>query len=97
MIKIVFVNGKEIEFNDNEYIEASVYENKLYVDTKTTTIYFPLYNILSYEIENHQKEEKPKRTRNIYGVEMVVPDCYTDENDNFDISYGICPQLQQNC
>lgn len=66
MIKIVFVNGKEIEFNDNEYIEAYVYENKLHVDTKTTTIYFPLYNILSYQIDEPAKEQRSKINKDIY-------------------------------
>lgn len=83
MLKIIFVNGKEIEFNDNEYIEAYMYENKLQVDMKTTTIYFPLYNILSYQIDEPAKEQRPKRTINIYGVERVVPDCYTDKNDHY--------------
>lgn len=83
MLKIIFVNGKEIEINDNEYIEASVYENKLYVDTKTTTIYFPLYNILSYEIEEKPKEQKPMRKKEINGIGILVPDCYTDKNDHY--------------
>ena len=83
MLKIIFINGKEKIYKENEYEYEGVNEYTLCIRTKNKTIYFPLYNILSYEIENHQKEEKPKRTRNIYGVERVVPDCYTDENDNF--------------
>lgn len=83
MIKIVFVNGEKIIYKNNEYEKSDVFENRLFVKTDNKYVYFPLYNILSYEIEEKPKEQKPMRKKEINGIGILVPDCYTDKNDRY--------------